>query len=208
MQRFLALGLLALPAWFVGPPPAQETEPVRGVVVDEQGRPLPGVRLWISGFEERAGKGWNVVHFTGQPRIQTSDARGRFEIPGRDHLRYDLDFDLDGRRPAFVQAAEPGADLRVVMEAGRALRGRVVQVGPDGERAIEGAPLAVTRPNGRGLWFQSERRSAADGSFAFAGFLPPEGAEGWVLRCAGASLPLEGVDVEGLRVEIRMTDGR
>lgn len=225
MQRLVlsALLLSSLAVSFPDPDPGQEpftpAAPIRGVVVDEAGRPLGGVRYWISGYEERQGTSWVLTHFTGGTRIHFTEPDGSFEVPGRAELRYDLDFDSEGHTPAFVLRAEAGSEQRVVMRRGRDLAGRVVQVDDEGERPIHHARVSVRKPNPRGLWFERETTTGADGAFEFPGFLPsgeagqdiPGGDAGWGVVCAGAHLPLRqapGEDVDDVRIEIRMARAR
>jgi hypothetical protein len=63
----LLLPLLALPPQDPGGDPPQ-AEPVQGVVVDESGQPLAGVRWWVSGHEMLQDGQWVVTHFLGSPR--------------------------------------------------------------------------------------------------------------------------------------------
>jgi hypothetical protein len=193
-----------------------QIEPVCGIVVDEAGQPLGGVRWWVSGHETLQDGQWVVTHFLGLAKIETTGADGRFELPGRPDLRYDVDLDADGFAPAFQRQLEPGAQPRVVLRRGHTVSGRVVQLVDGQERPLHVVPIELQRPNERGLWFSSQRTTELDGSFAFRHFLPGEpdrGApEAWSLVCAGASLELDperSGPIEDLKVEISITrEGR
>jgi len=192
--------------------------PSRGRVVDESGTPLRGVRYWVSGNEERTADDWQVVFFSGVAEMRFTDEEGRFEIPGRTGLRSDLDFDLSGFVPVFVQGLEPGQERSVVMQRGFDVRGRVRQRTGDGESSVDGARVSIRRPNPRGLWFQTDVATDSAGEFVFPGFLArANGAEitgpkdaGWQLVCAGASFDLpERVAraIDDLEVEVAIRRG-
>lgn len=195
---------------------APAAPPVRGVVVDEAGRPLEGVRWWVSGHEQLQGGAWVLTHFLGIPKVERTGADGSIEVPAREGLRYDVDLDAEGFAPAFLRRLEPGAEPRVVLHRGQTVSGRVVQVVDGVERPLLLVPVELQLPNERGLWFSSERRTEMDGSFTFSHFLPDvpgsEAGRVWRLVCAGAFLELDPQPlqpVEDLRVEISITrEGR
>lgn len=58
---------------------------VYGTVADEEGSPLPGVSVTLSGI--------------GAPRVQVSNAQGEFRFPGLDPGVYRLEAELDGYSP-------------------------------------------------------------------------------------------------------------
>ncbi len=191
------------------PAPFSAAAPVRGVVVDEEGAPQPGVRCWVSGFEQLQGDTWVVTHFSGKTRIHTTGPDGSFEISARTGLRFDIAFDAAGFSPSEKTAVEPGAELRVVMRKGRTVSGRLVQIVNGSEQPIESARVTIRRPNPRGLWFETERWTGSEGRFRFTNFLPAEGGGAeWQLVHGGAVLPLAtgpGEEVLDVRIEVRMT---
>jgi hypothetical protein len=179
-----------------------DSAPIRGQVVDEEGAPVAGARHWVSGFEERVDGEWRLVFFTGETLVSTTDAEGRFELPTRPGLRYDLDFDIHGKAPAFYTQVEAGAQLKVVVHEGLDVAGRVVLENGDG---IAGFEVGLERPNGRGVWFRTRARTDEDGRFEFPAFR--EGGE-WQVTVGRATLPLEakqGEVVDDLLVEIRLS---
>lgn len=212
----VALAALALP--LLASPRSAPTQLVHGLVVDASGAPLANVRCLESAWLELRDGSWQPVFYSGLPRPVFTGADGRFELELRADLRADLDFDLRGYAPSFLREVESGAEPRVVLRRGADVRGRVVQLVGDREEPIEGARLELTRPNERGLWFQAESASDAEGAFAFPGFLAPEAAAGparsgglaWELVCNGARLAFEaepGEAVEDVRVELRIERG-
>jgi len=212
-RLLLALPLLLLSAAQT-PQDAAPLPPVRGIVVDETGQPLGGVRWWISGNETLQDGQWVVTHFLGLAKVETTGADGRFELPCRAETRYDLDFDADGFTPAFLQELESGADVRIVMRRGFTVSGRVFQR-VDGEaRPLGFVQVEMRRPNERGLWFTSQRTTDLEGRFTFDRFLPAGSPDQagylWQAFCAGATLDLDPTPsgpIDDLRVEISITHG-
>lgn len=193
----------------------QAAAPSRGTVVDESGNPVAGVRYGSSGFEERTADGWRVMHFSGLAEMRFTGSDGRFEVPQREGLRSDVDFDKSGFVPVFVRGLESDREIQVTLRRGLDVRGSVRQRTPSGESAAEGVRVVLRRPNPRGLWFETEAFTDARGEFAFPGFLPgsqSQGAEGpgWQLVCSGAVLDLPAhVDrpIDDLRVEVALGRG-
>ncbi len=205
----LLLAFLAADLANRGGPQDTATAPIRGVVTDEGGATLGGVRYWISGFERRDGNSWRLLHRSGEPRYAWTGPDGSFEVPGHADLRYDVDFDADGYSPAFLLQAEPGSQHQVVMRKGRTVSGSVVQQVPGGPKTVAHAPVSVRRSNPRGLWFERKVATDADGLFVFRHVLPiwEDGACEWSLDYAGARLSLDPDDVEGvddILIEVRI----
>jgi len=208
-----ALSTLAVALLLAPSPSAPRPEPpaLRGVVVDETGAPLEGARCWISGFEERDGDGWRLVHRTGLPRVAFTDADGAFELEAPAGLRCDVDFDADGRAPAFVRAVEPGEPLRVALAVGRTVSGSVVLRDGDREEPVPHAKVALERSSARGLWFEHAVLADEHGRFELPGKLPeaPDD-ETWSLVFGGARLALDPGDageLHDVRIEVRMARG-
>ena len=221
MSRAVAASLLVLlcPLRSVPEPAGLGPAVSGGVVVDEDGRPLQGVRYWVSAHEELTSEGWTLVQFLGIAQMQFTGEDGRFEVPAREGLRCDVDFDASGYVPSFVQEFELGEDVRVVMHRGFDVRGRVRQRQDGSIRPAEHARVSIRRPNARGLWFETEVLADSAGEFVFPGFLArsdhgeecsPEGW-GWQLSCSGAVFELpERVDrpLDDIEVEISIRRGR
>lgn len=197
--------MLALPLLLV--PTAQQhqadPQPITGQVVDVGGAPIPGARYRISGYEELSNGEWSLVFYTGEQRVLTTDAEGRFSVTPRPDQRLDLDFDADGMAPSFLTEVEAGADLKVVLREGLDVAGRVVL---DSGAGVQGFDVGLQRPNGRGAWFQITAWTDADGRFEFPAFR--EDGQGWQLTVGRASLPLEakpGEVLDDLLVEIKLS---
>ena len=197
--------MLALPLLLV--PTAQQhqadPQPITGQVVDVDGAPIPGARYRISGYEELSNGEWSLVFYTGEQRVLTTDAEGRFSVTPRPDQRLDLDFDADGMAPSFLTEVEAGADLKVVLREGLDVAGRVVL---DSGAGVQGFDVGLQRPNGRGAWFQTTTWTDADGHFEFPAFR--EDGQGWQLTVGRASLPLEaklGEVLDDLLVEIKLS---
>ena len=127
-----------------------------GRVVDSEGRPVAGARVWA----RRAG---GLAVSTTEHETE-SDGDGRFEIPGLDasarlHLRV--------RHPEYQEArlhgvlGAGGPPLEIVLHPGIALRGQVV--GGDGAPVV-GARVVAT-PTPAGHVGEHETETDADGRF-------------------------------------------
>jgi len=194
---------------------AHEATSVRGRVVDDGGAPLAGARAWISGWELRTEGGWQVVHYSGLPRVHLTGTDGRFEVSGHKDHRVDLDVDSPGFAPAFVRQVELGTELHIVLRRGWDVGGRIVQRTPSGEVPAPHGRVTIQLPSSRGLWYQNTVLSGADGRFTFPGLMPRAGscAEAdtrWLLNVGGATFELpETVShpIDDIRVVIEVTGG-
>lgn len=132
-----------------------------GRVVDEQGRPIAGARV---------GEGWTLY------RAATTDADGRYELPGFGSRGYP---DVHCTAEGYVRQAVERPELRGApitldfrMPRGLATAGRVVDP--------HGAPLAdvyvqafaFDRGDPGGLFDLAAARTGADGSFHLRGLAP------------------------------------
>ncbi|MGQ0615282.1 MAG: carboxypeptidase regulatory-like domain-containing protein [Planctomycetaceae bacterium] len=136
------------------PPPA-----IRGLVVDEAGAPLPGVR--VMAHPSRDNKTLPAVEDA--PALAFTGADGRFEVSGSPPPA--LLLALRGYRLAEVGA--PTSELRVVLVKGLELEGNVVD---SSGAPIPGAVVGGFRIGGTSM---QTRVCGADGRFAF-GSLPRE----------------------------------
>ncbi len=105
---------------------------VRGMVVDEAGKPLARVRL-----KERPGR---TTHTP--PYVLTNGTDGRFELPHRTALQFVLTAEADGlaTKTVFVTPASDAPEVRIVLPPAKPLRVRVL-----GERdePVVGAALQI-----------------------------------------------------------------
>ncbi len=132
---------------------------IRGVVKDEEGRPVRGavLRTFFTGFEQHA----------------VSDREGRYLLahldPGRDAQM------LSAGHPAFAPFSEQvptsgrEAEVDVVLRPGLPLAGRVE--GPDG-KPVAGATIRFPWAHDTVSFGSMEVKSGADGGFAFGTRLP------------------------------------
>lgn len=131
-----------VPARVPGPPVRARLEgatKVRGVVVDgETGDPVPSATVVLSArfpTYGRTGRGPRMV-----PVRAETDGAGRFEVPGApSDGPFELDVAAEGRgfRHLMLRRA-PDTPIRVPLESGRRIRGRVVRETEDG--ATVGVP--------------------------------------------------------------------
>lgn len=114
-----------------------------GTVVDPDGAPLAGVKVWAHGAERNRGGGFGeFLAATSQGQAESDDA-GRFTIRGLRGGEHLVTAGKEGFwQPTPPPRVRPGdAEVRVVLSRRAAVRGRVVGEG--------GAPLASARVNGR-----------------------------------------------------------
>jgi hypothetical protein len=175
--------------------PVQERQAVYGRVVDEAGAPVAGARVITSGCEVRAPAGWQLVHYTGQPRAYFTDAAGAFAVDVAPDHRVDLDVDGVGFSPTFLRQLEPGPSPTVTLRRGWSLSGRVEQRTNDRTTPVAHGPVSVRLPNERGLWYEYASVTDEQGRFEFPGVLPraewrvvPRAT--WQVCVGGASLDL------------------
>ncbi len=152
-------------------PVSELTPPIRGLVVDRSDRPVPQAAVTLFVRRERQ-------HFfldAESPRASaddTTDSKGRFGFDSCERRGlYDVRVRADGFAPKTVRAIAAGVDLRVVLDRGNALAGRVVAA-KDGS-PVEGARLILRdvppdEPDSEGdETVAGAAASAADGSFRF-----------------------------------------
>lgn len=112
---------------------------IRGVVVDESGKPVAGAVV-----RERAGNTWNMPIFA-----TTNDARGRFEFPHRTGVQYIITAEAEGYalNSVVVTATPDLPETKVVLPAARPLRLRVVG---EKEEPVVGAVVSAPEYRNRG----------------------------------------------------------
>jgi len=149
---------------------------VTGRVIDEEGKPLAGVKWWISGIEELRDGHWIVVHRLGRPRENVTEAGGRFVVTFRENVRYDLQFDKGGFGPAFVyQISQETPEINVVMKKGIPIRGSVSRLVNGIPEPVAGSAVVVLRlPNSRGFWYSKNVFVGHEGEFVCFVSVPPQ----------------------------------
>lgn len=177
---------------------ARDAEPpLRGVVRDAAGRPVPGVALWTA---PAGGAFLEAAHV----RVATSGADGAFALPlPPDAAASWILARGDGYLPHGRALTPPYDGVAVVLEKGRCVRGRVVD---DAGAAVEGAAVEAWGVLGEdvggtpgtlfgGVVLPEFARCVSDarGEFELCG-LPP-GAVRVLARRAGYHSPSVGAPV-------------
>jgi len=149
---------------------------VAGRVIDEQGKPLAGVKWWISGIEELRNGHWVVVHRLGFPRKNVTDADGRFVVKFYENIRYDLQFDKWGFGPVFLyQISAISPEISVVMKKGVPILGSVTRLVDGTKEPVSGATGVELRlPNPRGRWYSKRVHLDHQGKFECFASPPPQ----------------------------------
>lgn len=178
---------------------------VTGIVVDEAGKPLEGVRYAVAGTPSI--KPGNRVHYSGEEvERKFTDKEGKFavSVPWPGELA-DLQFDGGEHAPVFVYRVSPtNSPLRVVMTKGKVLRGRIVdeQHAPIASAEIE---LQMAQED---RWYQRRGITDTNGEFQFRISEPPQRFP-WTLCYAGKRFKVEYNEVTPktvitLTAEVRM----
>ncbi|MGH9362837.1 MAG: MSCRAMM family protein, partial [Thermoanaerobaculia bacterium] len=158
-------------------------------------------------LESAPARGGRRFRFTGDsepPRFSaTTDARGRFEIPGLPGGRYNL----SARAPGYAPREVPGLEVAegegeqplgtVILRPGVALEGRVVDPrgGPIAEAEVR-VTLAARRTPFRGFFGEEEEpdaRSAPDGWFRVPDLAPGQAVDIEVTRRGYGGTEIPGV---------------
>lgn len=186
---------------------------IRGQVVEKGGgEPVAGASVWLagaSGTEAVYGQNFD------EPPLATTDAEGRFELPGWDDAgTYALRFAHPAHANALV-GARPGEELRVELErGGHRLSGRL-RVRTDRAKSFMQPPrLSVTRwlSAGSSAWFapdlvNCELKPEGDGVYRFEFERLPSGEVDFSAHgvSSRARLTLRG---DRLDLELTMDDSR
>jgi hypothetical protein len=109
---------------------AEPVATVAGVVTDEDGNPLEGVRVQLCGIETLRDGVWERVRRRGRMPWWPTDKQGRFKIEfGEPNIRYDFWFEKQGFAPAFLYGISAESDeLKVVLRKGVTVTGRVTRL--------------------------------------------------------------------------------
>jgi RNA polymerase sigma-70 factor (ECF subfamily) len=181
-----------------------------GLVVDEDGQPVPDATLEVRG-ENRDFAAWSNGAVQLRPPIQftsrsvKANSRGVFRITDLAGGRYELAASLEGIDPGqpLAVAVEDGVlleGLRVVLVRGRSLRGVVVREDglPLDAQQCEQLRLQAVDPTHK----TASARLAADGSFEILGLGTGPCRIGALLAPAGFALPTQVIEAgtSGLRL--------
>jgi len=183
---------------------------ISGVVVDPEGKPVEGVNLWTNIVNRESGAtGANTF------RNATTDETGTFDLDQLEPGDYDITVNSSGYANRTLNGIAAGtADLRIVLEKGKSISGRVLL--PDGSPA---ASIWVTAQGSENASSSSNDRTDDDGKFAIDNL--PDGTytvranTGGAFRFGGGGnegpslLPAiqEGVVAGTSNVELRLSAG-
>ncbi len=160
VRSALAVGLmvLAVCAWIGGATDAGAVPipKITGVVVDEDGRPIEGIKVQVSGVEKRLPDGtWERNRRCGflMPKVSISEA-GRFTLAfdeshftlpiDEQDTRVNLWFEKDGFAPTFVSGVGPDSEeLKVVISRGMQVAGHVRRKINGRVEPVDGAAVEV-----------------------------------------------------------------
>jgi hypothetical protein len=133
----VGISVLALRTWLVNESEqaADRAPRLSGIVVDDDGRPLKGVKVQVAGVEKMADGKWDRNRRCAflMPKVAIDDA-GRFSLdesaftqPHKEQeMRLNLWFEKDGYAPTFVFGVRPDQEeLKVVMAPGIQISGHV-----------------------------------------------------------------------------------
>lgn len=151
--------------------PVQKNQ-VRGQVVDEVGKPVPGAAWKIAGTEVLRDGKWTREIRLGDPSRSFADAEGRFVISYGEPIRFDLQFHKAGFAPAFFY--EIGADspaLKVTLKRGESINGTVIRSVNGKKVAVAGETVELRLPS-QDVWFQEQVSTDANGKFEFRACAP------------------------------------
>jgi hypothetical protein len=175
VRSALVVGLmvLAVRAWIGGPTDAgaEPIPKITGVVVDEDGRPIQGIKLQVSGVEKKLPDGtWERNRRCGflMPNVSIDEA-GRFTMAfderhftlpiDEQDTRVNLWFERDGYAPTFVSGVGPDSEeLKVVMPRGIQVTGHVRRMINGSLEPVDGAAVEVRLASD----MESQRRAFRD----------------------------------------------
>jgi hypothetical protein len=148
-------------------------DPIKGQVVDETGKPLEGVTWRIIGIEELRDGKWMRVHRSGEPREDTTDSEGRFVVPFRERLRYDLQFRKFGFAQAFIfEVSADSPEIRLTMKRGESIHGTVKRLIDGQLKPVPMASVELRLPSWD-FWYQERVFTGPSGEFEFRACAPP-----------------------------------
>ncbi len=179
---------------------AEPVGQIRGIVKNEQGAPLPSVKVQMCGFETLADGTWRRELRTGLMPSYTTDDEGRFTIPVHDpSMRYDFFCDKPGYAPAFLYAVTNNSpELTVVLTRGLTVSGTVRRLVNGKPEPVTGSQVELRLPY-VDLWYQQRTTTDQHGQYTFR-ITPQTGGRRWQVVFAGEVVQLdvrEGLPVQG-----------
>jgi len=149
---------------------------VSGVVTDESGNPLEGVKVQLCGMETLQDGVWKRERRSGEMPWWTTDKQGRFTIEfGEADIRYDLWFEKRGFAPTFLYgiSAESG-ELKVLLRKGIIVTGNVTRLVDGREKPVEAAAVVLSGPS-TDLMYRQESSTDHEGRYTFRASPAPKG---------------------------------
>lgn len=210
LSAILALGILRGVVFCEEVPKKASVGPMAGVVVDAQGKPAAGAKVWVYAFY------WENEYHAPTIAETVTDAQGRFQLAktewdlqGKPQVLYLMARDAQGRLAPAPRVSQPGGafsstDLRLVLQEVRVFQGRITDL------AGQPIPKAAVRPtilnqridkSFQQLFFpdvlvkEIQATTAADGSFSLRG-VPSQGSINLTIAAPGFSSPHAACNVE------------
>ena len=176
---------------FGGVASAESVTTVPGLVTDEGGKPLAGVKVQLCGMEALRDGIWKREGRLGRMPWWTTDKQGRFAIDFKEpNIRYDLWLDKRGYAPTFLNgiSADSG-ELKAVLRRGVIVTGTVTRLADGEEKPLEWAKVVLSRTSAA-MGYQQEEFTDHEGRYRFHASRAPEGKK-WFVTFLN-----EGVEVE------------
>lgn len=185
MMVLILVGL-SLPVTF-----AEPVQVVMGMVTDEKGTILEGVKVQICGIEKLHGDKWVRELRLGLMPSYYTDLKGQILIPfSESDLRYDIYFDKLGYAPTFLYAISPDStNLKVVLKKGVSLTGTVMKLVNGRSVPVAGTMVALQLPTDD-LWYQERVITDNQGRYIFQ-VTPPPKKQKWQVEFLGEVVPVE-----------------
>ena len=176
---------------FGGVAGAEPVTTVPGLVTDEGGKPLAGVKVQLCGMEALRDGIWKREGRLGGMPSWTTDKQGRFAIEFKEpDIRYDLWFDKRGYAPTFLNgiSADSG-ELKAVLRRGVIVTGTVTRLADGEEKPLEWAKVVLSQTSSD-MGYQQEEFTDREGRYRFHASRAPEGRK-WFVTFLN-----EGVEIE------------
>jgi hypothetical protein len=167
---------------------------VGGVVTDEQGAAVDGVKFQVCGMERFNGITWiRELNLGIMPSFYTQND-GRFFIGfNEDNIRSDVYFNKIGYAPAFLYGISTSStNLKVVLKKGVPLTGTVTKLVKGKSVPVGGASVELQMPS-EDLWYQERAITDNQGNYMFRVTPPPKDKK-WQVSFLGETVSVEVKD--------------